>query len=103
MNRLPAPGGAKLTQDSEVGGSSSGRGSQDFGGRGRRLAAAETIVAVPTIANTIHAVRDTRGSVPQMLVTVAAIDKAIGTSPATSNTTAGSRQGGGGGNGGGGA
>ncbi len=65
------------------------------------LIAAEIIVDVPTTATTIQAVRETIGSVPQMLVTVAATDNAIGTSPATNRITDGSRRGGGGGGGGG--
>ena len=52
--------------------------------------AAETIVAVPTIATTTHAVRPMIGSWHQMLVNAAAIDIPRGTIAATKRIREGS-------------
>ena len=52
--------------------------------------AAETIVAVPTIATTTHAVRPMIGSWLQMLVNAAAIDIPRGTIAATKRIREGS-------------
>ncbi len=54
--------------------------------------AAETIVAVPTTATTIHAVRPMIGSWHQMLVTAAAIDMPSGTIAAIKRISEGSRR-----------